>query len=487
MQSAYPMNLFIPTAGEAHMTTDFSRREFLTSATAITASCAVGMASPLVVVRGPATDPNLPKTRIRKVYLAKPVPTWPKPDLDVASEMRRIDERLTALAERMQGIQLEGGELYRTPEEVPAAASALGRPDGLLVFNLTSTVSSHIERLAATGLPTVLFSQPYSGHDWSSIPEMRKKGHRIICLATSDFDEIPGACRLIRTTHLMRGTRVLYVNNSPFNGESGTRAKERLGAEVIHVPPDRVHEAYKAADDAAAREDARQWIAGALRVVEPSEREIADSSRLYLALRRLMDEEKAQAVTINCLGLFAQKRLPAYPCLAFCRMNDLGLVGVCEGDMDSTLTQLIFTYTFGIPGFVSDPVIDTASNTVIHAHCVSATRMGGAQGERAPYIIRSHMEDNKGASLQVRMRVGQIVTMAKLIHQDTMLISTATITGIPESDRGCRTKIATKVADARKLLEGYEGGLHRVIFYGDRTRAIRDLAGLMQFNVVEEG
>jgi hypothetical protein len=96
------------------------------------------------------------------------------------------------------------------------------------------------------------------------------------------------------------------------------------------------------------------------------------------------------------------------------------------------------------------------------------------------------MEDNKGASLQVKMRTGQVITMAKLIRQDTMLISTGTITDNPESDRGCRTKIATKVADARKLLEGYEGGLHRVIFYGDRVRTIRDLGGLMQFKVVEE-
>jgi L-fucose isomerase-like protein len=316
---------------------------------------------------------------------------------------------------------------------------------------------------------------------------MRKMGHRIICLATSDFSEIQGACQLIRTTHLMRNTRVLYVNTSPFNSQACAGIKERFGTEIVHVSQERVNAVYQQIDDTAARSDAREWTTGALRVIEPSTEEIVNSSRLYLALRRLMNEERAQAVTINCLGLFAQKQLPAYPCLAFCKMNDLGLVGVCEGDVDSTLTQLVFTYAFGIPGYVSDPVIDTSSNTVIHAHCVSATRMDGPSREPAPYIIRSHMEDNKGASLQVKMRIGQVITMAKLIGLDTMLISTGTITANPESDRGCRTQITTKVADARKLLEGYEGGLHRVIFYGDRIRAIRDLAGLMQFKVVEEG
>jgi len=464
----------------------FSRREFLSAATAAVAASNTSAAG-WALAPAAAGDINLPTTRIRKIYLAKPVPTWPKPDLDVAAEMRRVDAHLSTLAASMPGIRLEGGELYRVPDEVPSSPDALGKPDGLLVFNLTSTLSTHIEKLASSGLPTILFSQPYSGHDWSSIPEMRKRGLRIVCLATSDFGEIPDALRLIRAAHLMKKTRILYVNTSAPSPETSARIRQRLGTEVVHVTPERVNAAFASVADDAAGAEAKEWISGALRVVEPSQQDIASSGRLYLALRRIMEEERAQAVTINCLGLFTQKRLPAYPCLAFCKLNDLGFAGVCEGDLDSTLTQLMYTYAFGVPGYVSDPVIDTSKNTVIHAHCVSATRMDGPSGERAPYIIRSHMEDNKGASLQVKMRVGQVITMAKLINQDTMLISTGTIIDNPDSDRGCRTKITTKVADARRLLEGYEGGLHRVIFYGDRVAAVRDLAGLMEFTVVEEG
>ena len=466
------------------MNTSMTRRGFLAaSASALAAGAA---AETGIAGAAAAGSEELPTTRIRKIYIAKPVPTWPKPNLDVTAEIQRIELELSKLGDRMPGIRFEGGELYRTAQEVPNAAAAFDQPDGFLIFNLTSSLNSHIERIAATGLPTILYSQPYSGHDWSSVAGMRKKGHRIVCLATSDFHEIPAACRLIRTAHLMRNTRILYVNSSPFNAETGARVRERLGTELIHIGPERVLEAYQAISESAAQADARGWISGALRVVEPTEQEVVKSSRLYLALRELMRQERAQAVTINCLGLFNQNKLPAYPCLAFCKLNDLGRVGVCEGDVDSTLTQLIFTYAFGVPGYVSDPVIDTSSNTVIHAHCVSATRLDGPAGAAAPYIIRSHMEDNKGVSLQVKMRIGQVITMAKLIRQDTMLISTGTITGNPESDRGCRTKISTQVADAHKLLEGYEGGLHRVIFYGDRTRAIRDLSGLMQFKVVDE-
>jgi hypothetical protein len=67
-----------------------------------------------------------------------------------------------------------------------------------------------------------------------------------------------------------------------------------------------------------------------------------------------------------------------------------------------------------------------------------------------------------------------------------MLVSTGTITDNPDVDRGCRTKITTKVADARKVLNNHGGGLHRVIVYGDRLNAIRDLAALLKLYVIEE-
>lgn len=462
-----------------------SRRDFLGSSAVSLASVSfAGQQVAAAPATAPAGEP--PLTRVRKIYLAKPVPSWPKPDLDVPAEIRQVEAELAAVAGLMPGVKLEGGELYRTPGEVPKTAAELGNPDGLLVFNLTSTVGAHIARLCATGLPVILFSMPYSGHDWSLIADLQKKGHRIVCLATSDFAEAAQACRLVRTVHLLRHTRILYVDTRPYPAERAAALKQRVGPEIVSIGPDRVNAAYRSISDDDARAEAREWIRQAVKVVEPSEDDIANAGRMYLALKKIMREEGATGVTINCLTLFAAKQLPAYPCLAFSKLNDFGEVGVCEGDVESTVTQVLFAYAFGVPGFVTDPVVDTSKNTVVHAHCVSATKMDGPAGERAPYVIRSHMEDNKGAALQVRMRVGQVITMAKLTNLDTMLISTGTITDTPELDRGCRTKITTRVADARKLLRQYASGLHRVIFYGDRVNAIRDLAALMQFSVVEE-
>ena len=79
-------------------------------------------------------------------------------------------------------------------------------------------------------------------------------------------------------------------------------------------------------------------------VAEPTREEIVRAAKLYLAMCRILAEEKAQGITIDCLVMFAQGKLPAYPCLGFAQLNNDLLIGACESDLDSTLTMLLFRY-----------------------------------------------------------------------------------------------------------------------------------------------
>jgi hypothetical protein len=135
---------------------------------------------------------------------------------------------------------------------------------------------------------------------------------------------------------------------------------------------------------------------------------------------------------------------------------------------------------------VSDPVFDTSRNEVIHAHCVSATKLKGVHGPASPYIIRNHLETNEGAVVQVLMPSGETITVARFTEPGKFLISTAEVTGPVDSDRGCRSQIRTRVPDAEKWLQNFTAGLHRVIFYGDHVRDIERMGRLMGFEVVRE-
>jgi L-fucose isomerase-like protein len=233
------------------------------------------------------------------------------------------------------------------------------------------------------------------------------------------------------------------------------------------------------------------------KVVEPSKREIFDSCKLALAFEKLLDEEDATklldeedatVMTVDCYGTMWDKtiKLPAYPCLGFTRLNNMGLGGICESDLQCAMTHILFQGLVGKPGFISDPTVDESNNSIILAHCLGTTKMDGPDGPEAAYKIRTIMERQDGAVAQVQMRIGEKVTQAILIGTDLLRYFTGEIIDTPvsiEYDRGCRTKITVKVdGDTEKLWKNWSHGLHRQTCYGDITE---DLARFCRFKEIE--
>ena len=165
---------------------------------------------------------------------------------------------------------------------------------------------------------------------------------------------------------------------------------------------EQIIEAHQAVDLKAAEAEAEKyWISQANGSSSPPARRSSIRPDCTWRCKDLMIKERAQAITSShCMGA------PAKGCLTFSKLNDLGLVGACEGDMDSTLTMLMFAYAFGVPGFITDPVIDTSQNALIHFHCTCATKMDGPGGQRLPFTIRTQSDSERGVSLDVEQRIG---------------------------------------------------------------------------------
>jgi L-fucose isomerase-like protein len=426
---------------------------------------------------------------------------WPGPNVNPDHDAQKIKRILSELEPRL-GVdaQFVGGETVRTAEDVAALEKTVAESgvDGILAFNLTSSTRDVLCSVVNLGLPTVLFNQPFSGHEWIVIGHLQKEGKRVDVLATSDFHEIIGRVKLFDVIGRLKRTKLLYVWDGGPSIPEAEAIKAKFGVTVQWVDQCRLEDAYRLIPEADVQREVAELIRCAEAVVEPSEQDIRDVCRMYLAIRRLVEEEGAQGMSIKCLDLMAAGQLSAYPCLAWTRFDDQGMVGACEGDLNSALTKLVVGRTANKPGFLTDPVFDTASNTITHAHCIAPTKMDGPDGAAAPYVVRSHAEDDIFACLQVKMRVGQEVTVAQLKDWDTMLMSRAEIVGNLELSRGCRVKVVTKVNDTRKMLENWTvpdtrkklehwaGGVHRVLFYGNHIEDITNLGKLLGFRVVRE-
>ncbi len=436
--------------------------------------------------------PKLPPVRIYKVYVGRTGGIYLSRPTD---EIAKFEQYLAKVEKKLGDVKFIGGETI-PPAKVEVIADKIRQADGVLLFHLSGHGGGApaLGKLIDENVQTAVFSQPFSGHGWMYFPAWQKAGKKVVLLPTSDWGELDQVARLMRVAPRLRQTRILVIR-----GPLGTKAacaaeqvKKRLGAEMIPITVEETLKAHRAVDLKAAEAEAEQhWISKAKKIVEPTRKEIINATRFYLAVKNLMIKHRAQAVTSsNCMGA------PAKGCLAFSKLNDMGWVGACEGDMDSTLTMLMFAYGLGVPGFISDPVFDTARNALIHFHCTSATKMDGPAGKRLPFTIRTQSDSERGVSLDVENRIGQAVTCAKFINLDTMLISTGKITDVTHDELGCRTQFVTEVADARKMFLNWGGGvlqgntmtlLHRVVFYGDHAQSIKHLGALMGFKVVQEG
>ena len=480
------------------MCTHCTRRQFLEAA-------GVG-AGVLAVAQLAAGGQSPPPTRDAKVRICVAIAgkpegrSWGLSEEDLGPIMKRLGEAESNLG----NVEFVTGQVT-TPEEMAKLLEQAGPEAPVLagsaeIFGLSRAVAPVAFE---QGRPVAVFHLPViGGHDWCLVGPWRAQGHRITLFNSSDCGELERAASLLRVVPLLRQSRVLA--SPPFKGtpESFTpeKVKERLGVELVAIPDGRYDEVLDGVDEAAAEAQAKEWLDEAERIVEPGQEDVLKAARASLTLDKLLAENGCHGLCVGtCMGWLPR----GFPCLGFSRLNDRGIPAACDGDMDCLLTMLMLQHALNRAGFLGNAAgVDTARNAFHLSHCSAPLRMEGPDSPRSPYLLRRHAEVRGGAVTEVHYRIGQEVTLTKMVHLDTLLMFRGKIVAVPEvpegRQRGCRTEIVVEISDADKLLANWGGGvlgesaldyyasLHRVAYYGDHTRTIRHLADLLGLKVVEE-
>jgi len=379
-----------------------------------------------------------------------------------------------------------------TNEEIDFVNSLNG--DDVVLYAALSFETPGLSILLEKDIPIIFYQQMYAGHTWS-INQLRRS-RKVILFMGSNIKDLKNKIMVFYAyKKISQGTQYILVASEKRKDiiERKEILEKRFNFKGELVKPEELVKYYNAISEDDAKKGAEEFISKAIGIIEPSKEEVTKSYRLYLAMKKMMNDKEVNGITIDCLTLFGMGILPAYPCIGFSIMNsDESLVAACEGDVFSLFTMHVLKYLTGLPSFISDPVIDTSKNTVIHAHCVAPIRMDGEK--EYPYVIRSHAEDNKGASLEVKFdKVGATMTVVEYMDGNKFVVSTGEVIRTPEVNRGCRTKVELKVANADSMLKNWHGGesvscfgLHRVLVYGNWVNELKDLAKLLNIEVIEE-
>jgi hypothetical protein len=480
------------TLPETKSSSGFSRRKFLSGCLA----CA-GLASTFRLGKKSVSATSLisaqnqtsfEKPRIRLVFshISPDRPTWPNVGYDYEGRKRELTSKLTYA---LPGIDF----LPVTVQSQKEAETLLQQDkdiDGYLVY-LVGIWTGAARAIISSGQPTILVDDLFAGSGEFLIEyaAARRKGLKVAGVSSSRFEDVVEAVGCFECLKKMKASKILDVTDSQGYWGKPEVIREVLGTEVIKISSNEINDAYRRAERSKAEKWASFWIKNAEKVVEPSQEEIKKSGVMYLAMLDLLNLYKAQAITVDCLSLFYTGKLPAYPCLGFCQLNNDGQVGACEGDLPSTTMMLLATYLVGRPGYISDPVIDTAKNQIIYAHCVAPTKVFGPQGPSNGYRIRNHSEDRKGAAIQSLLPAGELVTSFELNTETReMVIHQAVTTGNVEEDKACRTKLAAEVkGDINRLLGEWDRfGWHRVTVYGDLKRQLEIVSALLGLKIIYE-
>jgi hypothetical protein len=504
-----------------------SRRRFLTGC----AACA-GAAGLIGTPGWLRAFPGSDKLRIRIIYaLHTPVqdrPDWPNKGFDFNPAMQRINSELTKrcpdftfipsmatgpeqtqkILEEDKAAAVDGYLVCQLNcwNQVVQTAATSGKPvlysdfkfagsGGFLVYtagflragtrNVGYVASSRIEDLAEAVRCFQAAKAAGPGFDFAAATTRVRTSHTP---KPGDLSSKPDALKTLsaaETIRRMKASKILAVRDDKTGPDT-----TMMNIPVVQIPFSEVNEAWAAADKDEARAIADRWIKTAALVEGVSRAEIENSAAMYLAEKAVMKKHGANAISINCLGGFYGGHIHAYPCLGFHELNNESLVGGCECDIPSASAMVaIGALTQGRPGYISDPVIDTAGRRIIYAHCVASNKVFGPKGPANPFQILTHSEDRQGASVRSIMPAGYMTTSVEISNsRKEILLHQGKAVGNDPDDRACRTKlVAEPVGDIEKLFTMWDKwGWHRVTFYGDLKEQVHSLADAMGWSVIEE-
>ena len=281
-----------------------------------------------------------------------------------------------------------------------------------------------------------------------------------------------------------------YIAGKPGFEKTVNKIKDVFGVDVVVKDLNDLENYKKQIDENKAQEYAKKWKKNAVAVIEPTDKDLFESAKMHLALENAKKDCNADVVSVDCILMFFAYDLGVYPCLSFFEMNNNGEIGVCEGDLEASVTCLISQIVADRPGFVSDPFVDTENNQVVFAHCVASCKPYGPKGPAVPYKIRTHAEDDLSAALQVEMPTNEPLTTFKVSSKDkAMIIHSGVSIGNIDHKCGCRTKLVESVSSGKQIMKNWHNEMfswHRVTVIGDYRKDFTDIAKYLGLKLYEE-
>ena len=280
-------------------------------------------------------------------------------------------------------------------------------------------------------------------------------------------DEIVSALVVTHGRAYLRGRIGLFGPPSDWLIASGVDRDylcQHYGIETIDIDLQRVIDGIKAVPQTEAEKVAQSMVNRAKAVKEPSDADMMEAAKAYLAIRKICQEEHLDAMTIRCFDIV--KACGTTSCLALALLNDEGIVAGCEGDMQTLLSMFLAKRLCGEVAFMANPSQLTDKSSML-AHCTIPLTMCDET------VVRTHFESGIGVAIQGLLPLTDYTLFKWGGPQlDRYYVTEAKAIETPYSNHFCRTQITLNVNLKPYLLQ-HSIGNHHVIIRGRHADEIR--------------
>jgi hypothetical protein len=459
------------------------RRDF------IRATTLAGMTGTLPLASLLAQDAPMPSRsrntgKTRKVLFVSDSPSNYEKLID---SIRRIREYEFEVIPRRISLQLKPQEIVRSVGEL--------RPDILMVRPSVRTADGNIGNIAASmaalDIPVILVpvNLDLIMMDSDLVAAFRTRGANAV-LANSEEHAVE-LVRIFAVPRILDGKQALIFGR-PFDSTSvpmghldGDSVYRKTGLRIQYRPVDALMPLLEEVKEVEATREMERWKREAVEVLEPSDKAIFDSVRMYLLLRSLVEKEGLAAISIDCLSFsFSGKPPLPLPCLAFTRLRDDGITAPCEADICALLTSMVLQEIGRKPAYQCNLAeMDFQRSIAVLRHCVAPLQLMGRDAPPLPYNLRDYHGMGKGATPEVEFPIGIDVTLG-LFNKDLKSfvlwpgrtqsrVNDINISPVGNVRKYCSNQLAVKFKDIDRLHRNL-GGCHHVMIAGTYEKALRE-------------
>jgi L-fucose isomerase-like protein len=181
------------------------------------------------------------------------------------------------------------------------------------------------------------------------------------------------------------------------------------------------------------------------------------------------------------------------PCLSNVLLRDEGYGSCCEGDINALFTAITFMYLTKKSVYMGNTSYIASENRLSISHDAAGLKMKGYDNPELPYEIQ-HFTDKSAGGFGTTLRYdflkdkGQEVTISRSnpFRRTIMLAKGTIIDGLGFRQTGCTLGINVEVPKVKELYhQGANIGNHLVVVYGDYIQEMKDLASIMDYEVLE--